>query len=133
MERDGVTPDLWTYNSLANVLGSCGEWERAVSLLDDMRARGLKPDVVTYSALISACEKAGQVRSRGYAAIAHAAAGRVLASKWCSSGWRQQPSRQVTVGLHSLICACDKAVQVGGVCMDVNGGRTAEGTGRNGE
>lgn len=54
-------PDLWTYNSLANVLGSCGEWERAVGLLDDMRARGLTPDVVTYSSLVSACQKAGQV------------------------------------------------------------------------
>lgn len=52
---------MWTYNSLANVLGSCGEWERAVGLLEDMRERGLKPDVVTYSALISACQKAGQV------------------------------------------------------------------------
>lgn len=61
MERAGLTPDLWTYNSLASVLGSCGEWERAVALLDDMRARGLRPDVITYSALVSACEKAGQV------------------------------------------------------------------------
>lgn len=61
MERVGLTPDLWTYNSLASVLGSCGEWERAIGLLDDMREKGLKPDVVTYSALVSSCEKAGQV------------------------------------------------------------------------
>lgn len=62
MERAGLSPDVWTYNSLANVLGSCGEWERAVTLLDDMRDKGIEPDVVTYSALISTCEKAGQVR-----------------------------------------------------------------------
>ena len=61
MERAGLTPDVWTYNSLANVLGSCGEWERALGLLDDMRVRGLTPDVITYSALVSACQKAGQV------------------------------------------------------------------------
>lgn len=61
MERSGLTPDVWTYNSLANVLGSCGDWERALGLLKDMRDRGLTPDVVTYSALVSACEKAGQV------------------------------------------------------------------------
>lgn len=61
MERSGLTPDVWTYNSLANVLGSCGDWERALGLLKDMRDRGLTPDVVTYTALVSACEKAGQV------------------------------------------------------------------------
>lgn len=61
MERAGLTPDVWTYNSLANVLGSCGEWKRAVALLDDMREKGVEPDVVTYSALISTCEKAGEV------------------------------------------------------------------------
>lgn len=61
MQDAGITPDIWTYNSLANVLGSCGEWERAIGLLDDMRATGLKPDVVTYSTLVGACEKAGQV------------------------------------------------------------------------
>lgn len=62
MEEAGLSPNIRTYNSLANVLGSCGEWERAVGLLGDMRERGLSPDVVTYSSLITACERAGQVR-----------------------------------------------------------------------
>ena len=37
-----------------------GEWERALSLLRETRQRGLQPDIISYSAAISACEKGGQ-------------------------------------------------------------------------
>lgn len=32
-------------------------WERALELLDEMKRSGLNPDVYSYSAAISACEK----------------------------------------------------------------------------
>ena len=31
-----------------------GQWEKALQLLDEMHAKGLKPNVITYSAAISA-------------------------------------------------------------------------------
>merc|ERR1712118_57970 len=37
-----------------------GQWERALSLLDEMRERGVSPDVISFNAAISACEKGGQ-------------------------------------------------------------------------
>ena len=39
------------------------EWERALELLEEMRERGLKPDVISCSAAISACEKGGKWQS----------------------------------------------------------------------
>lgn len=40
-------------------LGKAGAWERALALLDQMRAAGVRPDVVTYSSLIAACQACG--------------------------------------------------------------------------
>ncbi|CAM9964431.1 unnamed protein product, partial [Sphacelaria rigidula] len=34
---------------------SGGEWEQALALLREMRTVGITPDVMTYSAAISAC------------------------------------------------------------------------------
>ena len=39
--------------------GKAGAWERALALLDQMRAAGVQPDVVTYSSLIAACQACG--------------------------------------------------------------------------
>jgi len=36
------------------------QWQQALELLAEMQAQGLEPDVITYSAAISACEKAEQ-------------------------------------------------------------------------
>ena len=38
-----------------------GQWERALSLLDEMRESGVTPNVFSFNAAISACEKGGQV------------------------------------------------------------------------
>ena len=34
-----------------------GQWQKALSILGEMQQRGLEPNVITYNALISACEK----------------------------------------------------------------------------
>ena len=39
--------------------GKAGAWERALALLDQMRAAGVRPDVVTYTSLIAACQACG--------------------------------------------------------------------------
>eukprot|EP00973_Karenia_brevis_P069587 9675681-Karenia_brevis.AAC.1 len=37
-----------------------GQWQRVVPLLDEMRRRGLSPNVINFSAVMSVCEKGGQ-------------------------------------------------------------------------
>ena len=37
-----------------------GKWERALSLRDEMRERGVTPNVISFNAAISACEKGGK-------------------------------------------------------------------------
>ena len=37
-----------------------GQWAFALRLLDEMRERGVEPNVVTYNAAISACKKGAQ-------------------------------------------------------------------------
>jgi len=36
MRTDGVRPNVVTYNTLVDVFGKIGQWERAVRVLDDM-------------------------------------------------------------------------------------------------
>ena len=48
------------YTMCISALGRSRQWERALSLLDEMRERGVTPDVISFSAAISACEKAGK-------------------------------------------------------------------------
>jgi pentatricopeptide repeat protein len=36
MRADGVRPNVVTYNTLVDVYGKTGQWERAVRVLDDM-------------------------------------------------------------------------------------------------
>ena len=35
----------------------CQQWQRAITILAEMRHCGLQSDVITFNALISACEK----------------------------------------------------------------------------
>ncbi len=39
--------------------GKAGAWERALALLGELRSAGARPDVVTYSSLIAACQACG--------------------------------------------------------------------------
>lgn len=43
-----LTPDLYTYNTLMTVYSRSGMLERALELLEEMKANGLRPDVVSY-------------------------------------------------------------------------------------
>lgn len=40
--------------------GSSGNWEDAVSLVREMKDKGVPPNFISYSVAISACAKAGQ-------------------------------------------------------------------------
>ena len=67
MASGGVTPgihwvfpyqaDLLTYNSLISASGKSEQWQVALFLFHQLPRKGLTPDVVTFSAAISAMEK----------------------------------------------------------------------------
>ena len=60
MQRDGIEPDIITYNSLISSFEKGRQSTRAVQTLEQMRRAGVEPDVVSYSSAISACEKSKQ-------------------------------------------------------------------------
>ena len=61
MPSFGLKPDLVTINSLLGVLMEAGKWQRCVEMLAEMTERwALVPDVITYSTIISACNRARQ-------------------------------------------------------------------------
>jgi pentatricopeptide repeat domain-containing protein 1 len=37
MHQDQIRPNVVTYNTLVDVYGKTGQWEKAVGVLDDMR------------------------------------------------------------------------------------------------
>ena len=37
-----------------------GRWQKALSLMGQMQSAGIRPDVISFSATISACQKGGQ-------------------------------------------------------------------------
>lgn len=43
-----LVPDLYTYNTVMTVFSNSGMLSRALELLEEAKARGLRPDVVTY-------------------------------------------------------------------------------------
>ena len=45
-----------TYNALISAYGEGIQAEQVLKIFEDMKRRGLEPDVIAYSALISACE-----------------------------------------------------------------------------
>ncbi|OIV92593.1 hypothetical protein TanjilG_07584 [Lupinus angustifolius] len=52
MKRDGVPPDLYTYNTLISCCRRGSLYEEAVQLFDEMKLAGFRPDKVTYNALL---------------------------------------------------------------------------------
>eukprot|EP00933_Yihiella_yeosuensis_P049555 TRINITY_DN4658_c2_g1_i1.p1 TRINITY_DN4658_c2_g1~~TRINITY_DN4658_c2_g1_i1.p1 ORF type:complete len:1023 (-),score=170.74 TRINITY_DN4658_c2_g1_i1:206-3274(-) len=51
--------DTYCYNAVISACGSAGQWERALSLLDEMDSP-LSPDVVSYNSAITACDRGEQ-------------------------------------------------------------------------
>ena len=56
MQRQGLVPDVITYNALISACEKGKQPERALELFEAMQRQGLVPNVITYNALISACE-----------------------------------------------------------------------------
>ena len=55
---------LWiqvTMSSLVNALEGAGQWQLAISKFEELRARGIRPNVICYNAAISALAKGSQV------------------------------------------------------------------------
>ncbi len=57
MQRQGLVPDVITYNALISACEKGKQPERALELFEATQRQGLVPNVITYNALISACEK----------------------------------------------------------------------------
>ena len=51
------SPDVVLYNATISALEKCGQWILALHFLEKMEIEGLVPEGITYSAVISACEK----------------------------------------------------------------------------
>ena len=60
MNVQGHKPNIHCFSAAISACGKCGQWEKALQLLDEMQQRRLEPDVISFSAAISACEKVGQ-------------------------------------------------------------------------
>lgn len=63
-----LVPDLYTYNTVMTVFSNSGMLSRALELLEEAKARGLRPDVVTYRRA-SACVSFLFRRSCGYLVV----------------------------------------------------------------
>jgi len=53
----GVKPSATTYTALISAYGKRGMLDKAIGIFDDMSRFGCERNVITYSSLISACEK----------------------------------------------------------------------------
>lgn len=61
MRREGIRPDLSTYNSaIIACRNAAGQSEQVVALLTELQTEGIAPSLRTYSAAMSACRKDGQ-------------------------------------------------------------------------
>lgn len=56
---EGACPDAFTFNSIMYGMASVGECERLLTVLDEMKAAGVPPDVVSYNTAMGACNKVG--------------------------------------------------------------------------
>lgn len=61
MQRDGFTPDRWTYNTMIRTYGNADYPDKAVQAFKMMQDAGIMPDRVTYIMLVAAFEKAGNL------------------------------------------------------------------------
>ena len=57
-EVTGSSPDVIAYTAAIGGCAVAGEYRRAIQLLKEMRGKGVEPNVVTFTAVISACASA---------------------------------------------------------------------------
>eukprot|EP00210_Caulerpa_lentillifera_P003704 g3537.t1 len=58
-----VVPNLISYNSYISCLGRAGNWKLAIQTFEQLIEEGLKPDLIVYSTVISACCRNNQVEA----------------------------------------------------------------------
>ena len=61
-KRQGLVPDVFTYNTLISACRNGNQLERALEIFQEMKQQGVLPDVITYSTLISAYDKVNQLK-----------------------------------------------------------------------
>lgn len=57
--RSGIKPDLYSYGSVLSGLAKARNPQRAIRLLDEMRAAEVEPDLVCLMSAMGACESKG--------------------------------------------------------------------------
>ena len=63
MSAAGFSVQTVHCNVLISALGTRGDqWSAAMEAFEDMKERGLQPDVITFTSLTTACANAGKVR-----------------------------------------------------------------------
>jgi pentatricopeptide repeat protein len=64
MKQAGVKPGMLTYNTLISCCHQAKRLEDAFRIKAEMEAAGMRPDVVTYTALMALVVKTGPYRGR---------------------------------------------------------------------
>lgn len=57
MHEDKIRPNVVTYNTLVDVYGKTGQWEKAVRVLDDMRQ-----EVRSLGRVVGCCRRTPEMR-----------------------------------------------------------------------
>ena len=55
MGDKGIDADAKTYTAAIDACAKDGQWQRALSVLDDMLDKNIAANVITYSAVMNAC------------------------------------------------------------------------------
>ena len=61
MDSMQIEADIYHVSSVVSSFEKVGQWQQALSLFAEMPVRNIDPDVISYNAAISACEKGGAV------------------------------------------------------------------------
>lgn len=64
MEKHGIVPQAFCYNSIINAYGKCnteGSAKKAISILEEMEKHGVKPDIMSYAICIDALGRSNEM------------------------------------------------------------------------
>ena len=65
MRAAKIPPDEFVYSSVISACARGRDWDRALEILSEMRLDNLVPNVVTYTALITALRAGNSVQDQG--------------------------------------------------------------------